>query len=198
MNKMSDIQARDKWNKIYQEADEAQPVEVVVENIHLAPAQGRGLELACGLAANSMFLAGHGLTMDAWDISEVAVERVNAEAQRRGLPVHGEARDVVVAPPQAGAYDVVAVSYFLDRTLVAPIIAALKPGGLLFYQTFTQTRVRDSGPRSEAFRLADGELLTLFAELRPLVYREEGRVGDLAKGHRDEAMLVAQKSVNLE
>ena len=193
MSEMNDTQARDKWNKIYKDADEAQPVEVVVDNIHLAPAAGRGLELACGLAANSMFLAEHGLTMEAWDISAVAIERVNNEAQRRALAVTGEARDVVTAPPQSGAYDVVVVSYFLDRTLVAPIVAALKPGGLLYYQTFTQTRVHDSGPRSEAFRLADGELLTLFAELRPLVYREEGRVGDLSKGYRDEAMLVAQK-----
>ena len=195
---MTDTQARDKWNKIYQDADQAQPVEVVVENIHLVPTQGRGLELACGLAANSMALAQHGLAMEAWDISAVAIERVNDEAHRRSLAVSGQARDVVVSPPQHGAYDVVVVSYFLDRTLVAPIISALKPGGLLFYQTFTQTRVHDSGPRSEAFRLADGELLTLFAALRPLVYREEGRVGDLTKGYRDEAMLVAQKPLGTE
>ena len=198
MDEMTDTQARDKWNRIYREAGEARPVEVVVENIHLAPFQGRGLELACGLAANSMFLAAHGLTMDAWDISSVAIERVNVEAQRRGVAVSGEARDVVVAPPEAGAYDVVVVSYFLDRTLVAPIVAALKPGGLLFYQTFTQTCVHDSGPRSEAFRLADGELLTLFAELRPVVYREEGRIGDLTQGYRDEAMLVAQKALTAD
>jgi hypothetical protein len=53
--------------------------------------------------------------------------------------------------------------------------------------------VTESGPGNADFRLADGELLALFAALKPLVYREEGRVGALDQGLRDEAMLVAQK-----
>jgi tellurite methyltransferase len=41
--------------------------------------------------------------------------------------------------------------------------------------------------------LAENELLRLFSELRVLAYREEGRVGNMAEGFRNEAMIVAQK-----
>jgi tellurite methyltransferase len=38
------------------------------------------------------------------------------------------------------AFDVIVVSRFLDRTLSDAIIDALKPDGLLFYQTFTRDK----------------------------------------------------------
>lgn len=186
---------QEKWDKIY--GDNCEPSDhasrVVAENLHLLPVSSRGLELACGLAANSFALAQNGIEMEAWDISSVAAERVNQMAAQRGVKVTASARDVVANPPAVGAYDVVVVSHFLDRTLIPAIIAALKPGGLLFYQTFTRTRIAEGGPKTDEWRLADGELLTLFAALRPLVYREEGLVGDIGKGFRNEALLVAQK-----
>lgn len=186
---------QEKWDRIYSERGEehGRAVRVVEENLHLLPASGKGLELACGLASNSFALAAHGMVMEAWDISAVAAERVNQRAAQMGASVSASARDVVTHPPVAGEYDVVVVSHFLDRTLIPAIISALKPGGLLFYQTFTQTRVAAGGPSGNDWRLADGELLTLFAALRPLVYREEGLAGDTRQGFRNEALLVAQK-----
>ncbi|HHJ80046.1 MAG TPA: methyltransferase domain-containing protein [Candidatus Tenderia electrophaga] len=166
---------------------------VVQENLHLLPASGTGLELACGLAANSFALAGQGLNMDAWDISAVAVEQVNQRAAADAANVTATARDVVEQPPEQGHYDLVVVSHFLDRSIIASIIDCLKSGGLVFYQTFSQTRVGEGGPSNMDFRLADNELLSLFAGLKVLVYREEGLQGDTRKGFRNEAMLVAQK-----
>src|SRR3569623_483484 len=49
------------------------------------------------------------------------------------------------------------------------------------------------GLGANALLLAERELLSMFAPLRPLVYREEGRVGDLAQGFRNKALLVAIK-----
>lgn len=186
---------QDKWNRIYSETDEqAVPaLRVVAENLHLLPASGKGLELACGLAANSFAMAGRGLEMDAWDISDVAIEAVNQRAAQENISVKGEPRDVVANPPEGESYDVIVVTHFLDRGIAQTILDSLKPGGLLFYQTFTQTYVTLSGPKKADWRLADGELLSLFAPLRPLVYREEGLVGDTADGFRNEALLVAQK-----
>lgn len=194
---MSDS-SREKWDKIYSDSHHSEydppAVRVVTENLHLLPASGKGLELACGLAANSFAIAACGIEMEAWDISAVAAERVNLRAAQRGAKVCGSARDVVTHPPADDSYDIVVVSHFLDRAIVPAIIRALKPGGLLFYQTFTRARVSDNGPKRDEWRLGEGELLTLFAELRPLVYREEGLVGDTAKGFRNEALLVAQKA----
>ncbi|ALP54335.1 hypothetical protein Tel_14930 [Candidatus Tenderia electrophaga] len=186
---------QEKWDRIYsQTREQAVPAMAVVrDNLHLVPEAGAGLELACGLAANSFALAEAGLEMDAWDISPVAVEQINRRAADSGLPVRGEARDVVSRPPASGRYDVVVVSHFLDRSIIPAIQDCLKPGGLVFYQTFTQTRVSEGGPTNLDFRLADNELLQLFKGFKVLVYREEGRQGDTTQGFRNEALLVAQK-----
>lgn len=189
----NDEATRQRWDSHYREANDVPAMRVVTENLHLLPAQGRGLELACGLAANAMLLAAQGIRMDAWDISPIAVERVNARARQQGLPLTAEARNVVEMPPPAAHYDVIVVTRFLDRSLVPAIVAALRPQGLLFYQTFTRTHVSEGGPANPDWRLADNELLTLFPGLRVLVYREEGLAGDVTRGFRNEAMLVGQK-----
>jgi len=185
-----------KWDAIYQKAadDEYSAVRVLQENQHLLPKDGSALELACGMAANAAFLAQHGLNTTAWDISEVVIERLKELPAMRGLAITFEARDIVQQPPPAELFDVIVVSYFLDRSLIPHIKRALKPSGLIFYQTFTQTYVNEGGPRSRDFRLADNELLQLFHDCQVLVYREEGRVGDLMQGYRNEALIVAQKT----
>jgi SAM-dependent methyltransferase len=134
------------------------------------------------------------LSVSAWDISAVAVAGLSALANAEGLPLRAEVRDVVAEPPSPDSFDVIVVSHYLERGLAPALIRALRPGGLLFYQTFTVAKVSDYGPRNPAFRLQANELLQLFADLQLLVYREEGRVGDTAQGFRDEAMLVAIKS----
>jgi len=189
--------SREKWDKIYSKNREQVPsaTTVLSQNLHLLPDSGIGLELACGLAANSFALAEQGLKMDAWDISTVAVEQVNQRAAAENASVSALARDVVEQPPEQSHYDLVVVSHFLDRSIIASIINCLKPGGLVFYQTFSQTRVGEGGPSNMDFRLADNELLSLFAGFKVLVYREEGLHGDTSKGFRNEAMLVAQKPV---
>ncbi len=193
MMKISDTQK--KWDAIYQKADEGEyaAVRVLQENRHLLPASGRALELACGMAANAIFLAQQGLATTAWDISEVVIERLKTSPAIDGLEMTFEARDIVQQPPPVASFDVIVVSYFLDRTLIPHIKRALKPSGLIFYQTFTQTYVNEGGPRSRDFRLADNELLQLFDDYQILVYREEGRVGETEQGYRNEALIVAQK-----
>jgi SAM-dependent methyltransferase len=188
-------ESRQKWDAIYSQKTgfPGTPSRVLAENVHLLPSAGDALEIACGLAGNAILLAEHGLTTRAWDISAVAIAQVNEYAQARGLPLTGEARDVTEHPPSPASCDVIVIAHFLDRVLVPHLVRALRRGGLLFYQTFTRTRVTEAGPGNPDFRLADSELLELFAPLRLLVYREEGRVGDLERGLRDEALIVAQK-----
>jgi len=189
---------KEKWDQKYLEATEQQgtAVEVLQENLHLLPRQGRALELACGLGANAMLLSAHGLDTYAWDLSPVAIDRLNELADGRGLQVHGEARDILEHPPEPDSFDVIVVSYFLDRALIPHIKNALRPDGLLFYQTFTRTRVSDAGPQNDDFRLMDNEFLELFSGLHIVVFREEGRIGELDRGLRDEAYIVAQKTMS--
>ena len=186
---------REHWDTRYREADAAAvtPAAVLVQNIHLLPKTGAALELACGLGANARVLAGRGLRTEAWDLSAEAIDKLTAVATRQALPLTARVRDVLEAPPEPETFDVIVVTRFLERTLFPALSAALRPGGLLFYQTFTREAVSERGPGNPDFRLKSNELVRAFASLRLLAYREEGCVGDTTAGWRDEAMLVAMK-----
>jgi tellurite methyltransferase len=183
------------WNRRYQTANNIipEPCQVVADYTHLLPTQGTALDLACGLGTHALLLARHGLETYAWDYAETALKRLQAHAESQRLHIHTQWRDVIVSPPEAQTFDVIVVCHFLDRGLVWALTQALKPNGLLFYQTFTRTAVSDVGPKNPQFRLADNELLQLFADLQTVVYREEGRIGDLTQGFRNQALLIAQK-----
>lgn len=185
---------REHWDERYRDTDLRQdPARVLTENLHLLPAEGKALDLACGLGANAVLLAERGLKTWAWDISPVAIRRLEDQSWEANLDLEAVVRDVTVAPPEADSFDVIVVSRFLDRALAPKLVEALRPGGLLFYQTFTREKIDEGGPGNPDFLLEDGELLKLFAALQPRVYREEGLLGDTSQGFRNEALLVAQK-----
>lgn len=186
-----------KWDARYRSADRvaeaAEVAEVLSANRHLLPHWGVALDLACGLGGNALLLAEHGLETHAWDVSSVAIARLAVQARRQGLIVRTAVRDVERDPPAAEGFDVIVVSRYLHRPLLATLAEALRPGGLLFYQTFTLEATSERGPTNPAYRLQPGELLERFRGLRIRFYREEGRLGDIRRGWRDEAMLVAEK-----
>lgn len=189
------MNVRGKWDARFRdlEIDAARPARVLSDNVHLLPPKGRAVDVASGLGGNALLLARMGLDVTAYDLSAVAVDKLNTYAQRRRLTLCAESRDIEREPLPQSAFDVVAVSYFLERSLASALIDALRSGGLLFYQTFTRERVDHNGPSNPAFRLAINELLHLFAPLRILFYREEGLVGDVSRGFRNESMLIGQK-----
>ena len=184
---------RQGWDEKHRQAEPGAASAVLVDNQHLLPACGRALDLACGLGSNAMLLAGAGLETEAWDYSPVALERLGERARRQGLNITPRERDVEQAPPEPDSFDVIVVANFLHRPTAPDLVRALRPGGVLFYQTWSRARVSDAGPSNPDFRLAEGELLTLFADLQPLLYREESDQGDTRRGLRDIACLVARK-----
>lgn len=194
---MNDINAEDKWNKIYSAAEanmvKPQPSDVLQNHACLLPEKGIALDLAAGLGGNAIFLAERGLNSHAWDISLQATNRLQGYCDENSLSLFIETRDVEQQPPSANTFDVICVSYYLERSLTQNIISALKPNGLLFYQTYIQDSVSDAGPRSSKYRLQANELLIMFSSLHILVYQEYGRVGDHKTGLRNTAQLVAQK-----
>ena len=185
----------DKWNKIYsqQSCEDITPSNVVIENAHLLPSVGRALDLASGLGANAIYLAKQKLLVDAWDASSTALEKLDEYSQLNNLSINTSVRDVEKMPPEVDSFDVVTVSQFLHRPTFHNLTESLHVGGLLFYQTFTLEKAYQSSPTNPNFLLAKNELLKLCDGMEILVYREEGVQGDIQKGWRNQAMIVAKR-----
>ncbi|MEE9328048.1 MAG: methyltransferase domain-containing protein [Cocleimonas sp.] len=186
---------RQKWDDAYRDADysTAIPAQVLADNFYLLPLEGEALDLACGRAANAKLLAQQGLSVDAVDFSPVLLKGLSTFVKEQRLEINCIQRDIESEGLCEKKYDVIVVSYFLNRELFPDIIKALKPNGLLFYQTWSQLGVDDSGPSNPEFRLQSGELLKHCASMRVILYRENGSQGDVASGLRNEALIIAQK-----
>lgn len=185
---------KEKWDRIYLNAVEPAPVvEVLKDYEFLLPESGLALDLACGRGTNSCFMAESGLQVEAWDISSVALSQLTERADEKGLEIKTRCIDITPGSLPVKRYDVILVSRFFDRRLANALFQALKPAGLLFYQTFTQQKTTQAGPSNPDYLLAENELLAMFSGLTLLVYRELGLTGDIEQGLRNEAQLVAQK-----
>src|SRR5262249_6192406 len=82
-------------------------------------------------------------------------------------------------------YAVIVNTLYLDRRLVGALARALRPGGLLLFETFTVDQLATGHPRNPSFVLAPGELPRLVGGLRVVAYREgpierDGRLVHLA------------------
>lgn len=189
---------RQQWETRYAEPTTPNPqsCEVLAAYRHLLPRSGDALDLACGKGGNAFLLARHGLRTAAWDIAENALCQLQGFARQAGLEVRTRQRDALAEPPAAESFDVIVVCRFLERALAPALQAALRPGGLLFYQTFTRLQIHPGGPRNPAYRLERNELLHLFTGLQVAVYREEADFGTTGQGWRDQAMLIAARPLD--
>ena len=195
------ISADQHWDAIYNKAsfldcDSTNCAEVLHENAFLLPSTGTALDLASGMGANATFLARQGLAVTALDISKVAIDKLNQYATQQALNIKACVQKIDLDNFTETAFDVIVVSRFLDRRLSNAIIDALKPNGLLFYQTFTKEKTIQTSPNNPDYLLNRNELLTLFSSLQVILYRENGLVGLQSIGLRNQAQYIGQKHNN--
>ena len=190
---MSDTD-REHWNARYESgkyADRMHPSALLAAWISRLP-RGRALDVACGLGRNAIHLAAHGYTVDAMDISGIALARARDRAVARGVEVNWIETDLERPDIACDAYDVIIVARFLDRPLIPRLIDALRPGGHVVYDHHYITPAEVGGPKSHRFRARPNELLERFRVLRVLSY-EEGIVADPDGSRMALAWLVACK-----
>jgi 2-polyprenyl-3-methyl-5-hydroxy-6-metoxy-1,4-benzoquinol methylase len=169
---------RQRWDAKYAErsvAAELAPHEWLVACASALP-PGRALDVAAGLGHNAVWLASRGWTVDAIDISAGGLRLAEQLAEQHGQHVNWIAADLDNFEVPRERYDLICVVRFLDRQrLPAMIVNALRPGGLLVYETFTVRELQRAGSnqlRNPAFVLQPGQLPTLYASLETLDYRE--------------------------
>ena len=120
---------------------------LVHEIMDLAP--GRALDIGAGEGADALWLAEQGWKVTANDISLRALDRLAAEAQRRGVTVecnHGDAN--ALDPFDSAAYDLVSAQYASiprtpDRRAVHNLLNAVAPGGTLLVVNHDLEPMRD-------------------------------------------------------
>jgi SAM-dependent methyltransferase len=174
---------RDLWNERYRlkTGPVGPPAQWLLAHRELIEAQPRrrALDVACGRGRNALFLAEMGFAVDAIDVSDVALAALRETAAARAFDVRVQHVDLAERPElPAAAYDVIAVFYFLQRSLFPVLTQALAPGGLLVFETFTTGQLAlDEGPSNERFVLRPGELATAFPTLTILEHRETEPVG---------------------
>ena len=176
------------------------PAQFLVQQLHRLP-KGKVLDVASGSGRHALFLASLGYQVEAVDRDEQAIAQLSADARIRHLAgVSARVLDLEPAPPQKPdlgheAYDAILIFFYLHRPLFPYLIDALKPGGVLLYETFTvDNYVQRRHPKRREFCLAHCELFSLTSGLRILHYDEGLHEGTRALELVYTAQLAAQKS----
>lgn len=151
------------------------PSSWILENADLLSRGGRALDVACGRGRHALLLASAGFSVDAVDLDPARTASLAATAQSLELSIEVHHQDL-----EAGGevdlghdlYDLVLVTRYLHRPLFPALSQALKPGGLLLYETFTVAQAKSGHPTNPDFLLEPGELSRLVAPLQVVRKRE--------------------------
>jgi SAM-dependent methyltransferase len=157
------------WDRFYADREKGVPFFINAPDESLVAqvtdgriAPGRVLELGCGPGRNALYLAGQGFTVDAVDLSPVAIRWAEERMAAAGVAVNFICASIFDFPVTAGSYDLVYDSGCLHH--LAPhrrlsylelVTRALKPGGLLGLTCFNE-QMGYAGSEWELYR--DGSM----------------------------------------
>lgn len=153
---------------------------------------GPVLDVACGDGRNGIFLARQGLDVICCDLARPSLRQARAAAQNENARIRLwwtdlEAENRTLLPENA--FGAVLVFRYLHRPLMAEIRSAVRPGGYVIYETFTEDQARFGPPRNPEHLLRKGELAASFADWDCLHVFE----GELQDPRRAMAQLVARR-----
>jgi SAM-dependent methyltransferase len=153
-----------------------------------AAPRGRALDVATGLGRNAIFLAKAGFHVDAVDISSTCLMEAARRARRARVGVTWIEADLDRYRVPPARYSLVVNAFFLKRRLIPVLQRAVRPGGVLIFETHLagdESQGPRRGPSQPSRRLRRGELRRRFRgweilELEEGEFREAG--GDLLVG----------------
>jgi SAM-dependent methyltransferase len=147
---------------------------------HLIAAGGTVLDLACGQGRHARHLAGLGYRVEAVDRDETALAALAGVA---GITTRCADLEGAPWPYAAGMFDGIVVANYLHRPLLGALLEALRPGGVLLYETFALGNEKHGRPSNPEFLLRPDELrrwvdgrLTILAFEQGLVERPKPAV----------------------
>ncbi|WP_411968978.1 class I SAM-dependent methyltransferase [Haloferax sp. YSSS75] len=180
----------DKWDERFSEGEyptDPDPSPVLQAYVDTFP-EGRALDVAAGTGRNALFLAAEGYDVDALDQSWAGLDIIEERADETNVSERVETilADATEYDFPEETYDVITISFFRTLDQLGNIKAALKPGGVLFYQHHLQSSPPATvGPSTNRYRFQSNELLRSCLDLTILYYEEsteerEGRTSATA------------------
>lgn len=162
------------WDERYrQNLPPKDPSELLTKFSSILPRDGRALDVACGGGRNVVFLAACGLSVVGVDRSWEALKQGRELAREKRACVAWLQADAENLSFPPDSFDVVLCFYYRDPELYPRLRAFLRPGGFIFYETFTRDQLRFGiGPHNPAHLLDPGELLGAFGDWNLVFYRE--------------------------
>lgn len=170
---------RIKWNQRFESEESylgqkaspflAREINTILE---LAPGK-RALDIACGEGRNSVFMARHGFSVTALDISDVGLKKGVRRAGQEGVTIDFQRVDLEEYR-FTDTFDLIINFNFLLRDLIPHSVAALAAGGLLIIDTIMESAQLLAAHRNPAFFLGHGELRQICENLpgEILIYEE--------------------------
>ena len=170
------------WDEKYQyQPDTSEPARLLAEFSRLLPFGGLALDIACGAGRHGIYLAERGLRVVGVDSSWQGLARGRELASRKELTISWVQADLGKFALAPAAFDVILCFYYRDQNIYGQIRQALRPGGLLIYETYTLDQLKfATGPRNPAHLLEPAELLRAFGDWDVILYRETWRERGLA------------------
>ncbi len=162
--------------------------------------RGKVLDVATGRGRHAYFLASRGFSVHGVDRDRDALNFINTRTQQTpSIVITTECLDLEsddLHPPDLGTeqYDVVLVFFYLYRPLFPQLLKALKPGGIMVYETFLlENHLQRQHPRRQEFCLQTNELLTLVSGCHILYYDEGDHRASAGNMRAFTARLTARK-----
>lgn len=163
----------EKWNERYRSTElvwSAGPNQFVEAACRDLP-PGRSIDLAAGEGRNAIWLAERGWDSTAVDFSDVAIDKAQQLAQRRGVTITAQVADLTEFVPEPDGYDLVVVAYLqLAAVELDPILAraaaAVGPGGTLFLIGHDLSNITDGygGPQYPEVLTTPEQVLAALAD----------------------------------
>lgn len=133
---------------------------------------GRVLDVACGQGRHLRYLRSLDLAVVGVDRDEQAL---SALRKLQGVELRVADIEGGPWPFSPGEFDGVVVTNYLHRPIFPHLVAALRSGGILIYETFAAGNERYGRPSNPDFLLQPGELLRCVEPLAVTAF-EEGLV----------------------
>ena len=153
---------KQKWDKKFTEKPDlldVRPPCAFIARYHDSCEGKQALDLACGGGRHTLFLSEKGFDVDAVDISSVALEKLKPKVADNVTLIEA---DLDTYTPKQNHYDLIVMSNFLDRDLIARCYGALKDGGIFIIETYMQDDENEKKDSNPDFLLKEDELIVMF------------------------------------